>query len=404
MASTRSSAPSSASVFRESRLSIAAEVCPLCEQPIPPEKLVEIQQRERERAEAQKVQLRANFDIEKAAAIAEKETELRRIRKEAATEAQRAKEESEKREAAAWEAAKKEAETAAKEKITAAIQAKTAAEEQTKALKADQERMVQESLQKALIEQRTSMEKDKTVAVQKEQSKAFEERHKLEGKLEELQRQLKKERADELGESAELDLAEALCEAFPDDDFHPIDKGVAGADLWQDVMQNGEVCGRIVYDSKNRKAWRNDYVDKLKTDQIDADGHYAVLVTRVFPSGIKQMHIQDGVFVAHPARTVVLATILREQLIQTHRLHLSNEERDAKSAALYEFITSERCYQIFEHFESLKNEMLDLDVTEKKQHDKNWKKRGQLIKKTERAIQVQLRGEIDRIIEDEATS
>ena len=367
MASTRSSAPSSASVFRESRLNIAAEVCPLCEQPIPQEKLVEIQQRERERAEAQKVQLRADFDIEKAAAIAEKET-------------------------------------AANEKITAAIQAKTAAEEQTKALKADQERMVQESLQKALIEQRTSMEKDKTVAVQKEQSKAFEERHKLEGKLEELQRQLKKERADELGESAEIDLAEALCEAFPDDDFHPIDKGVAGADLWQDVMQNGEVCGRIVYDSKNRKAWRNDYVDKLKTDQIDADGHYAVLVTRVFPSGIKQMHIQDGVFVAHPARTVVLATILREQLIQTHRLHLSNEERDAKSAALYEFITSERCYQIFEHFESLKNEMLDLDVTEKKQHDKNWKKRGQLIKKTERAIQVQLRGEIDRIIEDEATS
>ena len=367
MASTRSSAPSSASVFRESRLSIAAEVCPLCEQPIQQEKLVEIQQRERERAEAQKVQLRADFDIEKAAAIAEKET-------------------------------------AANETIAAAIQAKTAAEEQTKALKADQERMVQESLQKALIEQRTSMEKDKTVAVQKEQSKAFEERHKLEGKLEELQRQLKKERADELGESAELDLAEALCEAFPDDDFHPIDKGVAGADLWQDVMQNGEVCGRIVYDSKNRKAWRNDYVDKLKTDQIDADGHYAVLVTRVFPSGIKQMHIQDGVFVAHPARTVVLATILREQLIQTHRLHLSNEERDAKSAALYEFITSERCYQIFEHFESLKKEMLDLDVTEKKQHDKNWKKRGQLIKKTERAIQVQLRGEIDRIIEDEATS
>ena len=138
-------------------------------------------------------------------------------------------------------------------------------------------------------------------------SKAFEERQKLETKLEDLQRQMKKQRANELGESAELDLAEALREAFPNDRFRKIDKGVAGADLWQDVVHNGEVCGRIVYDSKNRNAWRNDYVNKLKTDQIDAEGDYAVLATRVFPSETTQMHIQDGVLVAHPARIVVLA-------------------------------------------------------------------------------------------------
>ena len=49
---------------------VAGEVCPLCDQPIPPHKLVEIQQRERERAEAQRQQLRKDFEKEKAAALA----------------------------------------------------------------------------------------------------------------------------------------------------------------------------------------------------------------------------------------------------------------------------------------------------------------------------------------------
>ena len=380
------------------------EICPLCEQPIPPEKLIEIQQRERERAAAQTQRLRADFQKEKVAAVAAKQVELDGLRKETAAAEETAKRESVKREAAARSAARNEVEAAMGKKLTAAIEEKTAVQGQLKTVKAEQEHLAEERLQKRLSEQRTSLEKAKTEAVQKEQSKAFTDRQKLETKLEDLQRQVRKQRANELGESAELDLGEALRGAFLDDRFHPIDKGVAGADLWQDVVRNGEVCGRIVYDSKDRNAWRNDYVTKLKTDQIDAEGHYAVLATRVFPSGTTQMHIQDGVLIAHPARIVVLATILRDHLIQTHRLQLSDKQRDAKSAALYEFITSKRCHQLFEHFETLTSDMLSLDVTEKKQHEKNWKRRGQLIKKAERTIQVQLRGEIDQITEDEAIS
>ena len=405
MASTHQSSTStgvSASVFRESPLGVVADICPLCEQPIPPGKLGEIQQRERQRAAAHAERLRADFAKEKETAIAEKQSELDQLRQAAAAAAERAKRKLEKREEAVRDTTKKEVETAMTAKLTAVIQEKAATEEQLKTVKAEQERLAEERVQNALTEQRTVMEKAKTEAVQREQSKAFEERQNLQAKLEGVQRQMKKERADELGESAELDLGEALREAFPDDHFHRIDKGVAGADFWQDVMHSGELCGRIVYDSKNRNAWRNDYVDKLKTDQIDADGHYAVLATRVFPAGVKQLHIKDGVFVAHPARIIVLATILREQMIQTHRLQLSNEERDAKTAALYEFITSERCHQIFEHFDTLTSGLLDLDVGEKEQHKRNWKKRGQLIKKVERVIQVQLRDEIDRIIEDGA--
>ena len=397
--SARASAP--ATVFRESRRdATATEICPLCEQPIPPEKLVEIQQRERQRAGAQKQQLRSDFDQEKAAALAEKDLKLDQFKKKAAADAEHAQRETEKREAAARLAGKKAAESAMSDKFKAVLEEKAAMEDQLKTVKAEEERASAERREKALAEQRAALEKASTEAVQKEKSKAFEERQKMEAKLEDLQRQIKKERADELGEAAELELTDALREAFPNDCFHPIDKGVAGADLWQDVKHNGKVCGRIVYDSKNRNQWRNTYVSKLRTDQIDANGDYAVLATRVFPAGFKQMYIQESVFVVHPARVVVIATILRDFLIQTYRLQLSNEERAEKSNALYEFITSERCHKIFDHFETLTADMLELDAKETKQHQTIWKKRGKMIKEAERAILVQLRGEIERTIED----
>ncbi|MGR4864202.1 hypothetical protein [Caulobacter sp. LARHSG274] len=33
------------------------------------------------------------------------------------------------------------------------------------------------------------------------------------------------------------------------------------------VMHNGRECGKIIYDSKNHNAWRNEFVTKLKADQ-----------------------------------------------------------------------------------------------------------------------------------------
>ena len=383
---------------------ITGEICPLCDQPIPPHKLVEIQQRERDRAEMQKRQLRQEFEKEKDAALALKQAELEQVQKNTADAIEASKKEFSKREAAAKAAGKTEAETVMKAKLDEVEDAKKEAEDHLKTFKADEERLAEQRLQKALSEQRESMDKAMTEAVQKEQKKAFEERQKIETELSKVQRQVKNQRADELGEEAELVLSETLREAFDGDRFRPIDKGVAGADLWQNVVHDDQACGRIVYDSKNRNAWRNDYVSKLKVDQLNADGDYAVLLTRVFPSGARQLHVQDGVFVVHPARVVAVVTMLRDQLIQTHRLKLSAEERETKTEELYDFINSERCHQIFEHHETIMNGMLDLDVAEHKQHEKNWTKRAQYIKKAQRAIQVQLLREIKRIISDDVNS
>jgi hypothetical protein len=468
-----------------SHVHISGEICPLCDQSIPADKLVEIQQRERARAERQAEKLRAEFDRDKASEIAKKNAEIESIRLEAANKASAALVESKKREEAvraeaASEARKSakfeldkakaekrkledqfkeqknlvaksateiekirqekikaveleqaeskrreaaikveaasQAESAVKEKLAQAEKAKEAAEEKAKTLAENsklEKKLALEQLssakkdsellkKKELDAQRLALEKASMEALQKEQSRAFDDRQKLEAQLANLQRQLKNKTADELGEAAEFDLFDDLKKSFPNDVYNLIDKGVAGADLWQDIMHNGVKCGRIVFDSKNRESWRNEYVSKLKTDQLNADGDHAVLTTRKFPAGKNQLHIQDGVVVSHPARVIAIVSMLREQIIRVHRLNSGNKLRESKTEELYEFINSERCSQLFDNFDTVTENLFELDVTEKKAHESIWRKRGELIKKAQRTIQTQLRREIDLIIiEDE---
>jgi hypothetical protein len=351
----------------EPHVHVVDEICPLCDQPIPADKLVQIQQRERQRADAQAKQLRDEFAKEKAAAREE---------------------------------AKKQAEAAMRAKLSEVEQLKKVAENQLEAAQAEQDERLQQELEK----QRESLAKANQAALMQKEAEHFRDREKHLKTIEQLKRQLERKPADELGEGAEIDLYEALREAFEADRIKRIDKGVPGADVWHDVVHNGEVCGRIVYDSKNHGGWRWSFVTKLREDQLAAEADHAVLATGVFPSGESQLHVHDGVVIANPARVVAIVTILREHVTQTYRLRLSDQERDAKMSVLYNFINSERCNQLFMQFDSLIKEMDDLEVGEKKAHDKTWNKRGQLMKNMQKVIQGQLRAELDRIIEDGSRS
>lgn len=239
--------------------------------------------------------------------------------------------------------------------------------------------------QERLDEQRVALEKAGTDAVNAERARAFEEKLKLESQLQDITRKLQKKTAEELGEGAEVNLFDELKARFEGDKITRVEKGTAGADIIHDVLHNGKVCGRIVYDSKNRSAWRNEYVSKLRKDQVAAVADHAVLSTQVFPSGARQLHVQDGVVVTNPARVLVVVEILRRQILQTHSLRASNESKAEKTAALYEFITSELCNQLFEQIEVHSTDMLDLDVKEKKAHDATWKRRGELIRGVQKA-------------------
>jgi hypothetical protein len=190
---------------------------------------------------------------------------------------------------------------------------------------------------------------------------------------------LEKKSAEELGEGAHIDLLEALKSEFKEDRIERIGRGIAGADIRHTVVHNGKPCGTILYDSKNHGAWRNDFVTKLKSDQMADKADHAVLVTSKFPSGKRHVCVQDEVIVANPAQVVPLVQIVRKHLVQTHALRMSNAERTKKTAELYAFITSQRCANLLAKFESDAAKLLELQVKEKKQHDQNWKQEGLLL-------------------------
>jgi hypothetical protein len=369
------------------------EACPWCGQPIPHEKLDEIRERiqANERAQTRAIERRLEEELktkleEATAQNAAKIAELDRAKTAAIkqVEAEAAK---------SMAAAEADFEQRRARDVQLAIDAKTAAEKTLAEFEANRE----QQLQQRLGEQREALAQHHAQELNGEKGRAFAERHKLEQELAKMQRQLQQKSANELGEGAEIDLFERLRADFPGDEIVRVKHGEPGADIHHKVKQAGRVCGIIVYDSKNRVAWRNNYVTKLHSDQIAAKADVSILATTVFPAGTQQLHAQDGVVIANPARVVALVSILRRQLIHIATLRLSDQARTEKMDALYDYITSERCNQLFGQAETLTEDLLDLDVKEKRAHDTTWRKRGEFIRAVEQTHGT-LHAEIDRIV------
>jgi hypothetical protein len=338
----------------------AGERCPWCDQAIPHEKFAEIRSRIAAREREQHAEMTARLKEEFA-------------REKAATEA-RAREEG-----------RKVAEAAIEARLAGAEAARSAAE------------AARIAAETALSAQLETLEKEKTLAVLAEQAKAFEERQKLQEKVAGLQKQLENKTAQELGETPEADLFEQLRTAFEGDRIRRVLKGAQGADVIHEIVHKSQVCGKIIYDSKNRNAWKSDFVTKLRADQMAERAEHAVLSSNKFPAGTQQLHTQDGVIIAHPARVVAVAEILRRHLVQTYELRISNEAREEKTAALYAFITSDRCRQLLDQMATQTGRMLELEAAEEKAHRLTWERRSKLIHGV-RKVHGDLCFEIERVI------
>jgi hypothetical protein len=359
--------------------SVGNEVCPWCEQPIPHEKFEEIQERIRANERARLAEVEARLQLEHEQHIADlaaaSEAQVAEIKRKSVADLTAAKAATERDIALAVAEANKKSAAEMSRTIAQAQGRQQVAEQQLKTLQGQQEDVIAARL----TEQREALVADKEKALNAERSKAFVEKQKLTEKLAAVQRQLEHKTADDLGEGAEVDLFEELKRAFPDDKIVRVAKGVPGADFIHTVIADGNRCGQIIYDSKNRQAWRNDYVTKLRTDQLAAKADHAVLVSRPFPSGSKQLHVRDGVIVVHPARAVALVQIVREHIVMMAGARISESGRAQKMDALYEFVTSSRCTQLLDQVDRLSDDLLELDVTEKKAHDSTWRKRGELV-------------------------
>jgi hypothetical protein len=252
--------------------------------------------------------------------------------------------------------------------------------------------------QNELAEQRAILETDRDQALLKTQAEFARERESWQKKIMEMDRQVQQKTANEIGEGAEVILHEKLKDAFPTDAITRIKKGQQGADIRQEIMYRGEVCGKILYDSKNRQDWKHAYVTKLREDQLEAHAEHGILTTTVFPSGQKELCMMSEIVVVNPARAIHIASILRRALIAMHVRGLSMKQRAEKTGRLYEFIVSRAYTQRFEQLAALTDEMLKLDVDEQKSHSSVWKKRGTLLTRQSNVMR-EIDTEISGIVE-----
>ena len=140
------------------------------------------------------------------------------------------------------------------------------------------------------------------------------------------------------GEVLEEDLSGWLREAFPLDVIERVKKGRAGADVSQRVMDGQNDCGLILWETKNAK-WSTQWISKFKGDISDAGAGCGILLSVNTPEEIEGFGYLDGILVAKPMYAIAIATIMRNRMMELHRVVVSAQGRDERMNLLYGYIT-----------------------------------------------------------------
>jgi hypothetical protein len=179
------------------------------------------------------------------------------------------------------------------------------------------------------------------------------------------------------GEALELSLEAMLKSAFPFDEIVPVPKGVTGADLLQRVRSaSGQLCGTIIWEAKQTKAWQAGWLAKLKDDQQSVGAEIAVIVTAVMPKEVQEPFTRDSdVWITRFDSARPLAEVLRAWLVEVHKQKQANSGRSEKMELLYNYMNSpqftQRMRSVMDGFTEMRK---DLDA-ERQAMTRIWKKR-----------------------------
>jgi len=266
-----------------------------------------------------------------------------------------------------------------RQKTQAAQQMELAVRKEKAALEERQRELDLEVVRK-IASERQRLEESIRKAVSEEQSLKLKEKDKqiedLKNLLEEATRKSQQGSQELQGEVLELDIQTALERLFPFDTISPVPKGVAGADLIQTVRNSaGQACGSVVWEMKNAKHWRADWLAKLKDDQRAIGANLAVLVSVTLPEEIGGFGQMDGVWIASLSLWPALARVLREQLISVAFAHAASEGKNEKMEVLYRYLAGDqfrgRVQGIVEAYDASFRQI----AAERRAMEKQWKER-----------------------------
>lgn len=200
--------------------------------------------------------------------------------------------------------------------------------------------------------------------------------------IEDLRRQSQQGSMQIQGEVQENDLKNILSTTFFTDVITDVPTGVKGGDLVQTVNnQMGQKAGVILWESKNTKAWSNDWVTKLKQDQGVVSADICILVTRVLPDDIKGFGVRNGVWILEAEYLIPLVTTLRFHLLELSKLQNSLVGREQKMEYLYQYLSGSQFKRRIEAIVMAFSEMQTDLTAERRAMERIWRKRGQEIER-----------------------
>jgi len=180
--------------------------------------------------------------------------------------------------------------------------------------------------------------------------------------LEDMRRKLQQGSQQTQGEAFEQEFEEFLKSHYPNDNIIPVEKGIRGADVIQEVWdRNGVYAGKILWELKNTKTWSEPWVAKLKDDKRSINAEEAIIITQTMPGNMSYAGFRNGVWVTEREYILPLADSLRVKLIELGIIKNSLKGKDLKMEALYTYLTGtefkNRLEAIVEAFGNMQNEI-----------------------------------------------
>ena len=176
------------------------------------------------------------------------------------------------------------------------------------------------------------------------------------------------------GEVLELDVEHKLRNNFPFDAIDEVKKFRDGADIHQKVnAQVSQDCGLIIWECKNAKNFGRDWIQKLKTNIVDAGAQFGVIVYDAPDGGGEAIEQLEGnVWKVRRGYVVPLAGLLRTAVIQVDIVNRNNANRGTQAELIFEYITStdfkNKLNAVIETFEKMRDQL----TTERKRTEAAW--------------------------------
>lgn len=184
------------------------------------------------------------------------------------------------------------------------------------------------------------------------------------------------------GDTREDQLKHLLQELFPRDLIEDVPTGIKGADLVHTVhTELGKAAGVILWESKQTKAWNNEWIKKLKDDQVQSGADICILATEILPKDQQGIAQIEGVWVVPYTLVQPFIVSMHYHIVELARSKSALVGQGEKMEIMYNYLSGPqfkaKVEGIVSAFQGMKEEL----DKEKRAFQRIWSKREQQIER-----------------------